>query len=79
MIRIYNVKGQLVKTLELGYQPAGIYTHRIRAAYWDGKNEEGARVASGVYFYQLRLSACVPHAQAGEGQFTETRKLILLK
>ncbi|MBM3239750.1 T9SS type A sorting domain-containing protein [Candidatus Poribacteria bacterium] len=67
-IRIYNVKGQLIKTLELGYQPAGIYTHRSRAAYWDGKNEEGVRAASGVYFYQLRA-----------GQFAAMRKLILLK
>jgi hypothetical protein len=67
-IRIYNVKGQLIKTLELGYQPAGIYTHRIRAAYWDGKNEEGDRVASGVYFYQLST-----------GQFSAMRKLILVK
>ena len=67
-IRIYNVKGQLIKTLALGYQPAGIYTHRSRAAYWDGKNEQGNKVASGVYFYQLHT-----------GQFTALRKLIVLK
>jgi N-acetylneuraminic acid mutarotase len=67
-IRIYNIKGQLIKTLDLGYQPAGIYTHRSRAAYWDGKNEQGDRVASGIYFYQLRA-----------GQFSAMRKLILLK
>jgi hypothetical protein len=79
MIRIYNVKGQLVKTLDLGYQPAGIYTHRSCAAYWDGKNEEGDKVASGVYFYQLRLSASRFSGQAGAGQFTAMRKLILLK
>jgi len=67
-IRIYNVKGQLVKTLDLGYQPAGIYTHRSRAAYWNGTNEQGDRVASGVYFYQLYT-----------GKFAAMQKLILLK
>ena len=68
IIRIYNVKGQLVKTLELGYKEAGIFTHRSRAVYWDGKNEQGDRVASGVYFYQLRT-----------GNFAAMRRLILLK
>jgi len=68
IMRIYNVKGQLVKTLELGYKKAGVHTHRNRAAYWDGKNEQGDKVASGVYFYQLHTD-----------QFVAMRKLILLK
>ena len=68
MIRIYNVKGQIVKMLALGYQPLGVYTHRNRAAYWDGADEQGDRVASGVYFYQLHT-----------GKFAAMRKLILVK
>ncbi|RKU36194.1 hypothetical protein C6496_14255 [Candidatus Poribacteria bacterium] len=53
-IRIYDARGSLVRSLELGHQRAGIYTGRGRAAYWDGRNEVGERVASGVYFYQLK-------------------------
>jgi flagellar hook assembly protein FlgD len=51
---IYDVKGVVVRHLELGHQPAGYYTQRNRAAYWDGRNAVGERVASGIYFYQLR-------------------------
>ena len=53
-IRIYDTRGSLVRSLELGHQRAGIYTGRGRAAYWDGRNDVGERVASGVYFYQLQ-------------------------
>jgi len=53
-ITIYDVKGMLVRTLALGHQAAGYYTGRSRAAYWDGRNGFGERVASGVYFYQLQ-------------------------
>ena len=50
---IYSVNGRLVRTLSLGYQAAGIYRHRSRAAYWDGRNALGEPVASGVYFFSL--------------------------
>ena len=53
-IRIYDVRGRVVRDLQLGHQPAGYYTSRSRAAYWDGKNNVGERVASGIYFYQLQ-------------------------
>ncbi len=53
-ISIYNMQGVVVRRLELGHQPAGYYTNRSRAAYWDGTNEIGERVSSGVYFYQLQ-------------------------
>ena len=52
-LRIYTISGTLVRTLHLGHQPAGNYQQRSRAAYWDGKNEVGESVASGVYFYTL--------------------------
>ena len=67
-LRIYSVNGTLVRTLALGHQPAGVYQSKSRAAYWDGKNELGEPVASGVYFYTLKA-----------GGFTATRKMLIRK
>ena len=67
-LTIHAVNGTLVRTLTLGYQPAGIYQTRSRAAYWDGKNEVGEPVASGVYFYTLTA-----------GDFNATRKMLIRK
>ena len=67
-LHIYAASGVLVRTLALGHQPAGIYQYRSRAAYWDGKNEVGESVASGVYFYTLTT-----------GGFTATRKMLIMK
>ena len=52
-LTIYDRKGMVVRQLSLGYQPAGYYTGRVQAAYWEGRNNLGKPVASGVYFYQL--------------------------
>jgi uncharacterized repeat protein (TIGR01451 family) len=67
-ITIYNVKGQMVRRLELGYKMPGHYTDRSRAAHWDGRNEIGEEVASGVYFYQLQT-----------GRNLSIRKMIVLR
>ena len=67
-LHIYAVNGVLVRTLALGYQPAGVYRIRSRAAYWDGRNSFGEAVASGVYFYTLTA-----------GDFTATRKMLIRK
>ena len=67
-ISIYTANGQLVRRLELGHQPIGIYESRRRAAYWDGKNNLGEPVASGLYFYTLTA-----------GEFTATRKMLIRK
>ena len=67
-IRIWTVSGTLVRTLDLGYQSAGVYQQRARAAYWDGRNQLGEPVASGVYFYTLTA-----------GDFTATRKMLIQK
>ena len=67
-ITIYAVNGTLVRTLSLGHQDVGIYQTRSRAAYWDGKNEFGEAVASGLYFYTLKA-----------GDFTATRKMLIRK
>ena len=53
-ITIYDVKGIVVRHLALGHQPVGHYIEKNRAAYWNGRNAVGERVASGIYFYQLQ-------------------------
>ena len=67
-VNIYDAQGTLVRALTLGHQTAGYYTSRSRAAYWDGRNALGERVASGVYFYQLQTDAISP-----------MRKMVILK
>ncbi len=67
-LRIYTVNGELVRTLALGQTLAGIYQTRSRAVYWDGKNQVGEPVASGVYFYTLTA-----------GDFNATRKMLIAK
>ncbi len=67
-LRIYSVNGALIRAFALGHQPAGVYQSRSRAAYWDGRNEWGEPVASGIYFYTLKA-----------GEFTATRKLLIRK
>ena len=67
-LHIYSANGTLVRRLALGYQPAGIYHNKSRAAYWDGRNEHDEAVASGVYFYTLTA-----------GNFTATRKMLIRK
>ena len=57
-ITIYDTKGVFVRRLPIGFQSAGYYyTRRSRAAYWDGRNNVGEPVASGVYFYQLQTDS----------------------
>jgi internalin A len=67
-ISIHSVNGKLIRTLELGHLPAGIYHNKSQSAYWDGRNECGESVASGVYFYTLTA-----------GNFTATRKMFIRK
>ncbi len=67
-ITICAANGNVVRTLALGHQSAGLYQHRSRAAYWDGRNELGEPVASGIYFYTLTV-----------GNFTSTRKMLIRK
>ena len=67
-LTIYAVNGQVVRHLPLGHQPAGMYQSRSRAAYWNGKNEQGEPVASGLYLYTLTA-----------GDFSATRKMFIRK
>ena len=67
-LHIYAVNGALIRALALGHRPAGVYHTKNREAYWDGRNEQGEKVANGVYFYTLSA-----------GDFTATRKMLIRK
>ena len=67
-IHIYNLKGQSIRQLKVGFQTAGTYRTRSRAAYWDGRNAAGEPSASGIYFYTLQA-----------GGFKTTRQMVIIK
>ena len=67
-LTIYDANGEMVRYLALGHQAAGMYRNRSRAAYWDGRNQLGESVASGLYFYTLTA-----------GEFSATRRMLILK
>ncbi len=67
-IHIFNLKGELIRKLSLGFQTAGTYRMQSRSAHWDGHNSAGEPVASGVYFYTLIA-----------GEFIATRKMLIRK
>ena len=67
-LTIYDMNGQPVRRMALGHQAAGMYQSRSRAVYWDGRNQLGESVASGLYFYTLTA-----------GKFTGTRRMLILK
>ena len=67
-ITIYDTKGTLVRRLALGNQEAGYYAERGKAAYWDGRNEDGEAVASGMYIYQFRA-----------GDYAASRRMVIVK
>ena len=65
---IYDTQGAVVRWFDLGHQIASYYTDRAKAVYWDGRNQFGESVASGLYFYTLTA-----------GDFTGTRRMLILK
>ena len=67
-ISIYSVSGQLVRILHVGNRMPGLYNTKDTAAYWDGMNESGEAIGSGIYFYQVKA-----------GEFTATRKMVVAK
>ena len=60
-ISIYSSKGILVRQLDLGLQPEGYCTDKHYAAYWDGHNDSGELLASGLYIYVFHL--CIPRGE----------------
>ena len=67
-LQIYDTSGGIVRTIDLGFKSQGFYMTRSTAAYWDGRNNMGEQVASGVYFYSLQTP-----------DFSATRKMLILK
>ena len=67
-MEIYDTTGGIVRNIHIGHQLAAIYESRSKAIYWDGRNEFGERVASGIYFYHLSA-----------GDYSATRKMVILK
>ena len=67
-ILIYNVLGQPVRRLEIGHRHAGRYVEYSQAAHWDGRNDAGELVTSGVYFYSIETK-----------EFSAMRKMVIGK
>ena len=67
-IHIYNTLGKLVKTIDEGDKSVGQYT-----TIWDGKNDDGDKVSSGVYFYQLRVKV------DGQSDYNKTMKMVIVR
>jgi len=65
---IYDITGKEIRMIELGHVAAGNYVEVNRAIYWDGRTENGEQVSSGTYSYQIEA-----------GDYTETRKMVILK
>lgn len=68
VVRIQDISGKLVREIRLGYRSPGYYVSRSDAAYWDGMNEAGEKVSSGIYFYSIEA-----------GGFTDIKKLLISK
>ena len=67
-IQIYTPTGNLVRTLSLGVMSAGTYTSQSKAIHWDGRNNRGEFVSSGIYLYIINA-----------GGFSATRKMLIMK
>lgn len=69
-LSIYDVQGYKIRQLVMGMKAAGRHI-----ATWDGRDEQGSKVASGVYFYRIQLKT----DETTQNSFTNLRKMILLK
>ena len=67
-LTIYDLNGQIVRTIDVGHQTAAVYETRLKAVCWNGRNESGESVASGMYFYHLSA-----------GDYSATRRMVILK
>lgn len=67
-LSIHSIDGNVIRTLSLGYKQQGLYHDRNKAIYWDGRNDVGETVSSGIYFYTLITK-----------NSTQTKKMLILK
>ncbi|MBC8232855.1 T9SS type A sorting domain-containing protein [bacterium] len=65
---IYDIQGRPVRVIDLGHQEIGQYITKEQAAHWNGRNDAGETVSSGIYFYQIQA-----------GDFKAMRKMVILK
>jgi len=68
IIKIYDQAGRLIRIMDIGNKSAGLYISQDKAVYWDGKNDSGEEVASGVYYYNIQA-----------GDFSATKKTVVKK
>ena len=68
VINIFDMRGKLVREFDLGFRSAGLHVGQDRAVHWDGTNNAGETVASGVYFYSIRA-----------GDFGAVKKLTVVR
>jgi N-acetylneuraminic acid mutarotase len=78
MLKVYNIVGQAICTLVDEVKPAGSYE-----VVWDGRDNTGHRLASGMYLYQLEVQGPSTGSPKGSGQagqgFVQTMKMLLLQ
>ncbi|MBI1929844.1 T9SS type A sorting domain-containing protein [Candidatus Poribacteria bacterium] len=67
-VTIYDAFGRAIRQFDLGRQTAGNYTGREKAVYWDGRDNSGQEVSSGLYFYTLKTDT-----------LTQTRRMVIVK
>lgn len=67
-LTIYDATGSVVRRIHVGHRTPAAYTSKGKAIYWDGRNDFGERVSSGVYFYQLKAS-----------DYQATKKMVIVK
>ena len=67
-LNIYSSEGVLVRQMNLGRKRVGSYQSRQQAIHWNGRNQDGESVTSGVYFYQIEA-----------GNYRQMRKMVILK
>lgn len=68
ILTIYNINGIVVRQIKIGTQSAGYYNTKSKSIYWDGQNNSGESVASGIYLYRIDIDSK-----------SFTKKMILLK
>jgi len=68
VISIYDIGGQIVRKIGLGEIPAGVYVSKDIAVHWDGCNDTGEKVSSGLYFYTLQA-----------GDYSATKRMLIVK
>ena len=71
-INIYDSHGRLIRAVKSGEQEPGFYIKSGEAAYWDGRNEVGEKVADGIYFYSIQEDSSVRKMVKSARFFVET-------